>query len=211
MKEYSITPTLLDNFYWCQRLNKIGELVDKINGIKTPISKSALNGIAFENVINNLLLEKQVDEFGNVYINSGFTFDKTLSNKIARKLSGYQIMQKKISAIIDSPVGKIRLHGKVDYAYSDMHVDLKTTKKYATGKYGANNQHGCYSLIEKVNGSPILWFNYLVTDFAGIYIEPYEITDLIHNRVIDNICDFVKWLEANRKLITNQKIFTCNE
>jgi hypothetical protein len=208
MSEYSITPTLLDNFYWCQRLNKIQELVYKINGVKTPMSKSAMRGVAFESVVNALLLEKETEVYESVYIKSGFTFDKSVTDRIVRKLSGYGTMQKKISAVIDTPVGKVRLHGKVDYAYKNMHVDLKTTRKYATGKYGGYNQHGSYSLIEKTNGTPIEYFNYLVTDFTNVYIEPYEIEDSLHRRVIGNICDFTTWLEKNRALITNEKIFS---
>lgn len=203
----SLYPTLLDSFYWYKRIpspDKFKELIDKINRVKSvdfPIA--AKKGIQFEDVVNNLLKGMNVDKRNGVYVAKDFEFDSVIVDKVVAKLTNHKEQQKYIQAIVPTEIGPVKLYGFVDYTYPEIYVDLKTTGKYATGKFKVNNQHKCYSLI-----SPhIKEFKYLVTDFKHVFVEPYTCTKQLHEEFLQEVYEFAIFLDENRDVITDTKIF----
>jgi hypothetical protein len=208
--KYQIYPTLLDSFYWYKRgYNEKQELIDKINRVKSEMPEAAKKGVEFEGVINTLLkanlhkLLMDVEE----YETENFTFKTPIVHKIANKLQHAKKQQEYIQANIQTDVGAIKVYGFIDYTYDDMLVDLKTTGSYKKDKYKINNQHKCYPYLAQLNGRKIYKFNYLVTDFEQMYIEPYEHTKSMRDEFIFNLVEFTEFLEANRGIITDRKIF----
>lgn len=210
MIKYAIYPTLLDSFYWYKRgYNEKQELIDKINRVKTEMPEAAKKGVEFEGVINMLLKAKCNPLLMNVeyYQTENFVFKTEIVNRIAQKLINATKQQEYIEAIIETPVGGIKVYGFIDYSYPDMFVDLKTTGSYKKDKYKINNQHKCYPLLAQINGRPVSKFNYLVTDFQQMYIEPYIHNSSMTDEFICNLVEFTEFLEAHRELITDKKIF----
>lgn len=209
--ELSIYPTLLDSFYWYKRIpspDKFQELIDKINRVKPkefPIA--AKKGIQFEDCVNNLLKGMNVDKRNGVYIAKDFEFDSVIVDKVVSKLTNHKKQQEYIQAIVPTEIGNVKFYGFVDYTYTDMYVDLKTTGKYQAGKFKDNNQHKCYSLISKQNGNPIREFKYLVTDFNHVFVEPYKCTQQLHDEFLNEVYEFAIFLNENRDKITDTKIF----
>lgn len=210
MYNYSIYPTLLDSFYWYKRgYNEKQELIDKINRVKAEMPEAAKKGVEFEGVINMLLKSKNHKLLMDVeyYQTENFVFKTEIVNKIASKLINTEKQQEYIEAVVETPVGGIKVYGFIDYSYPDMFVDLKTTGSYKKDKYKINNQHKCYPLLAQINGRDIKKFNYLVTDFQQMYIEPYNHTKSMTDEFIYNLVEFTEFLEVNRELITDKKIF----
>lgn len=210
MVKYQIYPTLLDSFYWYKRgYNEKQELIDKINRVKSTIPEAAAKGVAFENVINILLKSNNhpILMDSEYYKSGDFTFGAEIVNKIAAKLINAKKQQEYIQANVQTPVGAIKVYGFIDYSYDDMFVDLKTTGSYKKDKYKINNQHKCYPLLAQLNGRNINKFNYLVTDFTSMYIEPYIHSKSMVDEFIFNLVEFTEFLEANRSIITDKKIF----
>jgi hypothetical protein len=208
--KYALFPTLIDSFYWYKRgYNEKQELIDKINRVKSEMPEAAKKGVAFENVINVLLKSgnHKLLMDAEYYESNGFTFRTEIVNRIAAKLINATKQQEYIQAVVETPVGGIKVYGFIDYSYPDMFVDLKTTGSYKKDKYKINNQHKCYPLLAQINGRTIHKFNYLVTDFQTMYIEPYIHNSAMTDEFIFNLVEFTEFLEANRSLINDKKIF----
>jgi len=210
MVKYSIYPTLLDSFYWYKRgYNEKEELINKINRVKSEMPEAAKKGVAFENVINILLKSGNHPLLMDVehYESNGFFFKTEIVNRIAAKLINAEKQQEYIESVVQTSVGGIKVYGFIDYSYPDMFVDLKTTGSYKKDKYKINNQHKCYPLLAQLNGRNVSKFNYLITDFTQMYTEPYIHTQSMTDEFIFNLVEFAEFLEANRNLITDKKIF----
>lgn len=210
MIKYSIYPTLLDSFYWYKRgYNEKQELINKINRVKTEMPEAAKKGVEFEGVINMLLKANNHKLLMDVeyYQTENFVFKPEIVNRIALKLANAIRQQEYIEAVVQTPIGGIKVYGFIDYSYPDMFVDLKTTGSYKKDKYKINNQHKCYPLLAQINGRSISKFNYLVTDFTQMYIEPYTHNSSMTDEFIFNLVEFTEFLEVNRELITDKKIF----
>lgn len=197
--KYCIYPTLLDSFYWykCFGGDKFRELIDKINRVKYPIGGPAKRGIDFEDSVNKRL-KNQVDYK---------EFKPELVEKIAYKLSNSVKQQEYIEGIIDSDYGKVKMYGIIDYSYPHLYVDLKTCGKYKKGKFENYSQHKAYPLLNQLNGGSVNSFTYLVTDFSDVYNETYDLNQKMIDKLLIDTCEFIEFLEANRNLITDKKIF----
>lgn len=172
--------------------------------------EAAKKGVAFEAVINKLLkmgIPNHPLIQDALFTQDGFTFQSEIVLKIAKKLQHAVKQQEYIEAIVQTPIGGIKVYGFIDYTYTDMFVDLKTTGSYKKDKYKINNQHKCYPLLAQINGRNVSKFNYLITDFSRMYIEPYEYNSGLTDEFIFNLVEFTEFLEVNRGLITDKKIF----
>ncbi len=201
MVKYKIYPTLLDSFYWYKRgYNPKEEIINKINRVKTEFPEAARKGVAFESVINVLLKSGNHSLLmDSEFESDGFKFDSAIVQKIAKKLCNAKKQQEFIQANVSTSVGLINVYGFIDYSYDDMFVDLKTTGSYKKDK--------CYPLLAQLNGRPVNKFNYLVTDFKDAYVEPYLHNSSMTDEFLFNLVEFTEFLEANRDLITDKKIF----
>lgn len=209
--KYALYPTLLDSFYWYKRgFNEKEEIINKINRVKTDMPEAAKKGVAFEACVNNLIKTGTVNHplmQGEFFEKDGFHFKGPVVLRIAKKLQNAKKLQEYIQANVQTPAGLIKVYGFIDFSYDDMYVDLKTTASYKRDKYAINNQHKCYPLLNQLNGGKVDKFNYLVTDFNDMYIEPYVFTKSLQDEFIFNLVEFTEFLEANRDIITDTKIF----
>lgn len=207
----SLYPTLLDSFYWYKKIPspaKFQELIDKINRVKpSEFPIAAKKGIQFEDTVNKLLKGMNIQRRDGVYVAQDFEFNSVIVDKIVHKLANHKKQQEYIQAIVPTEIGNVKLYGFVDYTYPDSDVDLKTTGSYSFGKFKINNQHKCYSLIRESNGTPIKDFKYLVTDFSHVFVETYPSSKQLHEEFLQEVYGFNEFLQTNRELITDTKIF----
>lgn len=208
----SLYPSLIDQLMWVRKMNnrqdKFDELISKINRIKpSEFPEAALKGMQFEDCVNKLLKRESLQELDGDYVTENFSFSKELVDKIASRLVNHTKQQEYIQAIVPTSVGNVKLYGFTDYTYPDKIVDLKTTGKYSIGKFKDNAQHGCYSLIKKYNGKPINEFIYLCTDFKNVFVDREKITSQLHDEFNEKVVDFYGFINENRNLITDKKIW----
>lgn len=219
---YSIYPTLIDSFYWYKRgFNTKEEMLNKINRIKSPMPEAAAKGVAFEDCVNNIIksgvathpllkgsfFEKQYQDANFPDTKFTFNFKGDLILKIAAKLANCSKMQEYIQANVSTPVGVIKVYGFIDFSYPDKFIDLKTTGSYKDKKFKDYNQHKCYPLLAQLNGRKVYDFLYYVTDFNDTYVEPYKHTSALKDEFIRDLVEFTEFLERERELITDKKIF----
>lgn len=209
--KYAFYPTLLDSYFRYKRSEdelSFIQLFDKINNVKQELDEERLKGIAFEGLINELIITKSgitpiaVDD---VYEYEGFNFSEDLVNKIYNKLKRCSNIQSYKEKIIDTPKGKVKIYGVFDYEFPEMMADLKTTKSYIYGKYENNMQHKFTALATDLKE-----FNYIATDFEYMFTENYWLTDKVRKQGIDDIVEFIEFIEYFKKYITNGKLFGCN-
>jgi hypothetical protein len=106
----------------------------------------------------------------------------------------------------------VALYGYIDQLLPDSIHDIKTTEKYKAGKFHNNWQHVVYPYCLRENGNHVTGFEYDVAVLGGksysTHIEYYAFRpERDIPRLITHVESFIEFLEANRHLITDQKIF----
>lgn len=211
----SLYPTLLDSYYWYKKMGagpeRHQELIDKLNKVPQPpelFPEAAKKGVQFENLVNRIAKGETISHINDCYATPDFVFTKSLVDKMAHRLKAAKAQQKYVEGIIDTPIGKVKMYGFIDFQYEDKHIDLKTSGKYAIGKYEINNQHKTYPLIDKLNGDKNKDSLYYITDFRNTFIESYPWKPEYKDDLISNILDFhSNFLLPNQELITHPKIW----
>lgn len=205
--DYAIYPSLLDAYLRYKKNDDeetFTSLFNRINKVpQDEVPEHVVKGIEFENFVNNLLYEGRPE---NSY-NPGDSKLIDIGEQIASKLDKCIELQKYEETIIETPVGRIKLYGIIDYDFPDMIVDLKTVVEYSCNKYEKYAQHPTYALIRKNNGQPIKAFKYLITDFNRVYQETYIPTDQMYQKLMFTIYEFIAFINHFKKHITNTKIF----
>lgn len=207
--DYAINPTLLDSYLRFKRKDDdetFDSLMCKINGIKQEldpeVQQTIQDGINFEELVNRLLDKKDdkswySDAIGNIGI------AMAIQNKLQHCV-GMQVYQE---AFIKTPYGIIKLYGIIDYDFPEMIVDLKTVVHYSCGKYSDYSQHPMYSLIRELKGNPLKAFKYLITDFNRVYQETYIPSNHMYTVLMQNVYEFIAFINHFKPHITNTKIF----
>lgn len=205
--DYAIYPSLLDAYLRYKKNDDeetFTSLFNRINKVpQDEVPEHVVKGIEFENFVNNLLYEGRPE---NSY-NPGDSKLIDIGEQVASKLDKCIELQKYEETIIETPVGRIKLYGIIDYDFPDMIVDLKTVVEYSCNKYEKYAQHPTYALIRKNNGQPIKAFKYLITDFNRVYQETYIPTEQMYQKLMFTIYEFIAFINHFKKNITNTKIF----
>lgn len=215
--DYKLYPSILDSYLFFKKRDDdetFESLFNKINKVPTEQTEEQLKGVEFESLVNERIDHLREngplfynDIIGDHYHTDNFKFKAWLVDRFVFKLQHAIARQKMISAVIPSHAGNIQLFGFVDYAFPEMDADLKTTSEYKLLKYEKHCQHKSYSLIRKLNGTPIKKFYYLPTDFERYYQEAYVPSEKMHRELLGVMFEFIGFLNHFKKYVTNEKIF----
>lgn len=219
---YSENPPLsLDEF----REKQFQGLIDKINRVPFE-SEAASKGTAFNEVIDcivqhrnskNASVKRVKDEYGKVLgLNAtlnGSTFYFPVS--LVREVAGYYkgaLAQQYVQAILPTVFGDVLLYGYIDYVMPFCTHDLKTTGKYYVGKFKDHWQHRVYPYALLKNGCDVPDFEYNIVELGktwyNTYTESYSFAKERDIPLLTRHCeDFIRFLNDNRSLITDKKIF----
>lgn len=149
-----------------------------------------------------------------------FLFDIPFCKSVAEYFKG-SLSQVFTSATIDTKFGEVELYGYIDELRENKVYDLKTTSRYEFGKYAKYWQRHAYpyTLIESGMCTEINSFEFTAYALKGgtsrtplitgvQYPEVYQYNHEQSKVLLKEICErFCEFLEDNRSLITNKKIF----
>jgi hypothetical protein len=236
MKTYNFYATLLDAFQrylyaerlWEQyfsekytladfeQLSK-QELIDKIN--RKPFdSEAADKGTAFNELVDCLAHDCKCDKIQNIsydiniyevqFKNNMFLFNEKLVIDIVNNVYD-AIPQYFCNADLKVNDNTVNLYGYIDELKEFSIIDIKTTSKYNAFKYRDNWQHRVYTYCIREQGINIETFEYLIVDFSQnkTFSEIYNYKDEYKTDLIDICGKFIMFIEQNRNLITDKKIF----
>lgn len=201
------------------------ELINRINRVPFDNEK-ADRGTAFNEIVDCLILGCKSDkmeiasnrEMGTItatYNNRTFTFPISICRDFADYYKG-AIPQVRVEAILPTFRGDVMLYGYLDELMPMSIHDIKTTTRYSVGKFKDNWQHIVYPYALSDAGNVISDFEYnvlLITerksgDTYEIFTEHYAyVADRDIPLLTSHVEQFIEFLEENRGLITDKKIF----
>lgn len=149
-----------------------------------------------------------------------FFFDKNFCLEASEYFKG-SICQYYTKGYIETAKGLVELHGYIDYLRMDRLFDAKTTKRYAFGDFQKKWQRYAYpyTLIESGMMNDVTSFEFTIYVLSGggprsplitgkQYKEVYTYDHEQARKMLTQQCERVaEFLEANRELITNAKVF----
>lgn len=201
------------------------KLINTINRVPFD-SEAADKGTAFNEVID-CMIENRKSEIVKVerlfsdtadgrqtvtglratYNNRQFDFPVSLCREFAEYYKG-ALTQQRVEAILPTCFGNVLLYGYIDELLPMSVHDIKTTGSYYVGKFKDHWQHIVYPYCLMQNGSDVRMFEYNITDFRNTYTETYTFVPERDIPILANHCeDFIRFLNDNRDLITDKKIF----
>lgn len=192
---YKIYPTLLNTFSLYQKAitNAVGErlvsfeeLIDRINRVPKPTNEAQQKGVDFETA----LLKGE----GEAHF----------SAEIMQQMRSQLPPRYRTQVYVQARIKEVLFYGFVDVVGGNRAIDIKTTNNYQLGKFEYNHQN-LYLLGLRDMG--IRRLDYLITDFSEVYVESYHLQSYNFQPLFDDLMTFVEFLEDNRSLITDAKIF----
>ena len=230
MKTYSLYPSLFDAYVYMQSAEDAEQyaerkqaLLDSLNRVPSEPSEAASRGTALNNLVDCVVkdtLRPDYETYEASIDGFGFTFDGKLVSNLASLFRGC-ICQCFTSAEIETSKGVVRLYGYPDYVCGDVVLDLKTTSTYTVGKYREKWQSKVYPycLVTSQQIAECAEFRYVVAELekdrqtgvisGEIYGESYYNDFATCANEIRHFleCDFLPFIEDNRHLIINNRIF----
>ncbi len=147
------------------------------------------------------------------YNNRVFTFPISLCREFAGYFKG-ALTQQRVEAILPTAYGNVQVYGLIDELMPTTVHDIKTTGSYSVGKFKNHFQHLVYPYALIQNGNDIRTFEYNIVEFnkGGYVVDTYTETYVFNPDrdipILTNHCEeFIRFLEENRELITDKKIF----
>lgn len=147
------------------------------------------------------------------YNNRVFTFPISLCREFANYYKG-ALTQQRVEAILPTAYGNVLVYGVIDELMPASVHDIKTTGSYTVGKFKDHHQHLVYPYALMQNGSDVRTFEYNIVEFnkggyvVDTYTEMYVFNPERDIPILTNHCEeFIRFLEENRELITDKKIF----
>lgn len=199
-------------------------LINSIN--RVPIAwedtEAMDRGTAFNEVIDCLIENRKSDkmevvsnkETGTISVKFNqrtFEFPIALCKEFANHFSG-ALTQQYCEGVLSTKYGNVMLYGYIDELMPFFVADIKTTSKYNAFKYKDGWQHIVYPYCLKSMNIHIDTFEYRITDFKSVWSEVYNFNPLTDIPKLINHCElFIEFLEQNKELITNAKIFAFDE
>lgn len=197
-------------------------VIDRIN--RKPFdSEAADRGTAFNEVVDCIIehrnsskmtitSEKESGLITAIYNNRTFTFATALCMEFAQYFKG-AVCQFYVEAPLQTKYGKVLLYGFIDELLPHSVHDIKTTEKYKAGKFRNHWQHIVYPYCLNQTGNSVYQFEYNVAQISktGLYTtftEHYLYNPVRDIRILtEHVERFIEFLQTNRELITDEKIF----
>lgn len=199
------------------------ELIDRINRVPFDNEK-ADRGTAFNELVDALIEKRKPSKmevernaentcYTVVYNNRTFVFPISLCCEFANYFKG-ALTQIRVEAILPTAFGDVLVYGLIDELMPTSVHDIKTTGSYTVGKFKDHHQHLVYPYALMQNGSDVRTFEYNIVEFnkGGYVVDTYTETYVFKPErdilILTNHCEeFIRFLEENRDLITDTKIF----
>ncbi len=155
--------------------------------------------------------EDKVVEVMAAYNSRAFLFPMPLLREFAGRYEG-ALTQQFTQAVLPTRFGDVLLYGYIDELMPMSVHDIKTTGNYYVGKFKDHWQHLVYPYCLMRNGSDVRTFEYDVTDFRQTYVESYTFVPERDIPVLTAHCEeLIRFLDDNRDLVTDKKIFAEDE
>ena len=149
-----------------------------------------------------------------------FLFDRSWCVEQSNYFKG-SVSQLFVSAILPTKYGDVELYGFIDELRRDVVYDIKTTSRYEFGKYSHGWQRHVYPycLIASGQMQSVKAFEFTAYALKGgtsrtplisgtQFPEYYTYNHEQSTRLLTAHCEaFIQFLDANRELITDKKIF----
>ena len=201
-------------------------LIDRINRVPFD-SERADRGTAFNEVIDCMVKGENSDKIkvqrvknddGKIlglnvtYNERTFYFPITLCREVADYYKG-ALAQQFVEAVLPTIYGNVLLYGYIDYVLPFCTHDLKTTGSYSVGNYKNHWQHLVYPYALYQNGCNVPDFEYNVVELGKNnsdlnYTESYSyVPERDVPKLTQHCEDFIRFLQDNKSLITDKKIF----
>ena len=156
---------------------------------------------------------KEVIALKAIYHEREFTFPISLCRELTDYYKG-GLTQQRVEAILPTAYGNVLVYGLIDYLMPTTVNDLKTTGSYTVGKFKDHHQHLVYPYVLMQSGSDVRTFEYNIVEFnkGGYVVDTYTETYVFNPErdipILTEHCEeFIRFLEENRELITDKKIF----
>ena len=156
---------------------------------------------------------KEVIALKATYNNRKFIFPISVCCEFANYFKG-ALTQQRVEAILPTVFGDVLVYGLIDELMPTSVHDIKTTGSYTIGKFKDHHQHLVYPYALMQNGSDVRTFEYNIVEFnkGGSVVDTYTETYVFNPErdipILTSHCEeFIRFLEENRELITDKKIF----
>ena len=205
-------------------------LIDKINRVPFS-SKDADKGTCFNDVVDSLIHKSVpsfdiVEVYNSISVKTGrvkpeglvthlmcgfnsniFTFRMDILNTFLHMYPD-AISHVYTEAVLPTIHGDVKLYGFIDELMPQSVHDIKTVRMYTERKFFDHSQHLVYPYCLINSGVDVHTFEYNITDFTSIYKEVYVFDEERDTRSLkEKVEDFIEFLESNKNLITDKKIF----
>lgn len=200
-------------------------LIDRINRVpmKWKDSEAADKGTAFNEVVDCLMANRKSEkmilssnqESGTIfaeYNRRRFAFPIALCKEFSEYFKG-GVSNVYTEAVLTTKYGDVLLYGYIDELMPSSVHDIKTTGKYKTGKFRNGWQHVVYPFCLNQDDNKVNEFEYNVAvlgsgNFYSTFVEYYRyIPERDINRLQLITESLIEFIELNRNLITDKKIF----
>ena len=191
-------------------------LIDTINRVPFD-SEAADRGTCFNEIVDALIENRkpngvEVERVDGVlyralYNGRTFDFPIALCLEFANYYKG-ALTQQRVEAILPTCFEEVLVYGVIDELMPLSIHDIKTTGNYYVGKFKDHWQHIVYPYCLMRNGGDVRLFEYNITDFKNTYTESYTFVPERDIPILTDHCEeFIRFLNDNRDLITDKKIF----
>ena len=202
------------------------ELIDRIN--RKPFdSEAADKGTVFNELVDALIENRKPNDievervtgdnnslwYRAIYKNRTFVFPVSLCTEFSDYFKG-ALTQQRVEAILPTCFGDVLVYGLIDELMPTSVHDIKTTGSYTVGKFKDHHQHLVYPYALMQNGSDVRTFEYDIVEFnksgyvVDTYTETYVFVPERDIPILTSHCEmFIAFLEENKDLITDKKIF----
>lgn len=202
------------------------ELINKINRVPFD-SEAADKGTCFNEVVDCLIEHRnsQIMQISRVYEGNNvvalsvkykereFQFPIDMCRELAAYFNG-AVTQYFCEAILPTKYGNVKLYGYLDELMPTCIHDIKTTSRYEAYKFRDHWQHIVYPYCLREEGNDISRFEYDIIKW-GKGLNDYDFFTEVYNyneaedkpRLIAHCESLIEFLNANKELITDKKIF----